>query len=133
MEVEFDVYTNNIIPKEEKKLTKTGKLSIKQLTKTRYFELQQDYVCSCILRIARDLFALLPLNTVFIHAYDDQLNTVTGHEDRVLILSIKIDRETLNGLNFESIDCSDSMNNFPHHMMFRKTKGFDIVEKITTN
>ena len=59
------------------------------MTKTRYYELQQDYVCSCILRIARDLFALLPLKTVIIHAYDEQLNTETGHEERKLILSIK--------------------------------------------
>ena len=89
-------------------------------------------ICSCILRIASDLFALLPLKTVIIHAYDEQLNTVTGHEKRKLILSIKIDREILTRLNFESIDCSDSMSNFPHNMNFRKMKGFDLVEKITT-
>ena len=85
---------------------------------------------SCTLRIARDLFALLPLNTVIIHAYDTQLNTETGHEERILILSIQIDREILNGLNFDYIDCSDSLNNFPHHMNFRKTKGFGVVGKI---
>ena len=132
MEVEFDVHSSTIIPKEEKKLTKTGKLSIKQMTKTRYFELQQDYVCSCILRIARDLFALLPLKIVIIHAYDEQVNTEIGREERRLILSVKIDREILSTLNFDSIDCSDSMNNFPHHMDFRKTKGFDSVDKINT-
>jgi hypothetical protein len=132
MEVEFDVHSDKVIPTEEKKLTKTGKLSIKQMTKTRYFELQQDYVCSCVLRIARDLFALLPLKTVVIHAYDKQLDTETGHQERMLILSVKIDRDILDKLNFESIDCSDSMNNFPHQMKFRKTKGFAPVEKITT-
>ncbi|MFJ8264777.1 DUF4236 domain-containing protein [Peribacillus asahii] len=132
MEVEFDVHSDKIIPREEKKLTKTGKLSVKPMTKTRYFELQQDYVCSCILRIARDLFALLPLKAVIIHAYDNQVNTETGHEERTLILSVKLDRLILNRLNFEHIDCSDSMNNFPHHMNFKKTKGFAVVEKITT-
>jgi len=132
MEVEFNVHSNHIIPKQEKKLTKTGKLSVRQMTKTRYYGLLQDYVCSCILRIARDLFSLLPLKTVFIHAYDEQLNTETGHEERLLILSIKIDRDILNGLNFENIDCSDSMNNFQHHMQFRKYRGFDLVEKIAT-
>ena len=133
MEVEFDVHSNHIIPTEEKKLTKTGKLSVRQMTKTRYYGLLQDYVCSCILRIARDLFALLPLKTVFIHAYDEQLNTETGHKERLLILSIKINRDILEALNFENIDCSDSMNNFPHHMKFRKTKGFELIEKINTN
>ena len=130
MEVEFDVHSDKIIPKEEKKLTKTGKLSIKQMTKTKYFELQQDYICSCILRIARDLFALLPLETIFIHAYDTQLNTITGHEERILILSVSINKEILNEINFEDIDCSDSMSNFPHNMNFKKTKGFDAVNKV---
>ena len=130
MEVEFDVHSEQIVPKEEKKLTKTGKLSTKQMTKTRYYELQQDYVSSCILRIARDLFALLPLKTVIIHAYDTQLNTETGHEEHLLIVSIRIDRDILNGLNFDYIDCSDALNNFPHHMNFRKTKGFGMVERV---
>lgn len=130
MEVEFDVHSESVVPKEEKRLTKTGKLSTRQMTKTRYYDLQQDYVCSCVIRIARDLFALLPIETVLIHAYDEQLNTVTGHNERNLILSAKIDRETLNQLNFELIDCSDAMENFPHHMHFRKTKGFAPVEKV---
>lgn len=131
LEVEFDVQSNHIIPTMEKKLTKTGKLSVKQMSKTRYFELMQDYVCSCILRIARDLFSLLPLQTVYIHAYDEQLNAETGHKEPLLILSTKIDRNILEGLDFENIDCSDAMNNFPHHMKFRKFKGFDSVEKIS--
>lgn len=132
MEVEFDVHSDKLIPKEEKKLTKTGKLSTKPMTKTRYFELQQDYVCSCIIRIARDLFALLPLDTVIIHAYDEALNTETGHEERRLIVSIKIERAKLNTLNLDNIDCSDAMNNFEHNMRFLKTKGFVGVEKIIT-
>lgn len=130
MEVEFDVNTETMVPKEEKKLTKTGKLSVKPMTKTRYYELKQDYVCSCIIRIARDLFALLPLDYVRIHAYENQLNSATGHVERVLIVSVKIDRPTLNALNFDRIDCSDAMDNFPHHMNFRKTKGFGEVKKL---
>ena len=132
LEVEFDVQSKTIIPTMEKKLTKTGKLSVKQLSKTRYFDLMQDYVCSCILRIARDLFSLLPLKTVYIHAYDEQLNTETGHKERLLILSIQIDQNILVGLNFDDINCPDAMNNFPHHMKFRKFKGFESVEKIST-
>ena len=131
LEVEFDVQSKTIIPTMEKKLTKTGKLSVKQMSKTRYFELMQNYVCSSILRIARDLFSLLPLKTVYIHAYDDRLNTETGHNERLLILSIKIDQTILEDLNFETIQCSDAMNNFPHHMKFRKFKGFDSVDKIS--
>lgn len=129
MEVEFDAHFKDVIPTEEKRLTKTGKLSIKQMTKTRYFDLQQDYVCSCTIRIARDLFALLPLKTVIIHTYEEKLNTATGYNERILILSVKIERDILNSLDLDHIDCSDSMANFQHHMQFKKTKGFESVDK----
>lgn len=130
LEVDFDVQSENVIPKEVKTLTKTGKISIKPMTKTSYYDLYQDYVCSCVLRIARDMFAILPLDLVYVHAMDHQLNTSTGHMDHVAILSVKIDRETLEKLNFDTIDCSDSMQNFVHHMKFLKTAGFKVVSKL---
>lgn len=131
MEVTVNVHSEDVIPKEVKSLTKTGKLSIKAMPKTRFYELYQDYVCGCVLRIARELFAILPINTVYIHANGEVLNTSTGHLEEVTILSVTIPKETLERLNFDSIDCSDSMTNFVHNMKFRKTKGFDAVEKIT--
>jgi len=33
-------------------------------------------------------------------------------------------------LILEAIDCSDSMLNFEHNMIFRKTKGFLEVERV---
>lgn len=130
LEVEFDVQSENVIPNESKSLTQAGKLSIKQMTKTNFFDLYQDYVCSCVLRIARDMFAILPFNQIYIHAMDTQINSITGHIDQVTILSVKIERTSLNRLNFETIDCSDSMQNFKHNMKFLKTAGFKPVEKI---
>jgi hypothetical protein len=129
-EVDFDVHPETVIPLEEKSLTPTGKVKTKQMTKTAYFDLYQDYVCSCALRIARDMFAILPLEEVIVHAYEEQLSTRTGHQERGVILSVKIDKRTLNTLNFDRIDCSDSMQNFVHNMTFKKTKGFVTVNKI---
>jgi hypothetical protein len=133
MEVEFDVHSKNVVPSEMKTLTSTGKVSTKNMPVSKYYDIQQDYVCSCVIRIARDMFALLPLDTIYIHALDTQLNTSTGHEERVVVLSVRIDRQTLNRLNFDTIDCSDSMANFEHKMNFRKTKGFGAVERLKVN
>jgi hypothetical protein len=58
MEVIFNVKSENVIPSEIKTLTKTGKLSVKKMPKTKFYEIYQDYVCGCVLRIARELFAL---------------------------------------------------------------------------
>ncbi|HDR8435432.1 DUF4236 domain-containing protein [Bacillus thuringiensis] len=130
IEIEFDVHTEHVVPKDMKALTKTGKVSTKVMPKGKYFDIEQDYVCSCVLRIARDMFALLPVEYVYVHALNEQLNTATGYQEKGTILSVKIDKATLNSLQLDSIDCSDSMVNFEHKMKFKKTKGFDFVSKL---
>lgn len=132
LEVEFDVKSEDVVPIEVISLTKTGKVSRKAMPKGRYYDIQQDYVCSCIIRIARDLFALLPLTHVYIHALDERVNSSTGHKEKVVILSVCIDRDTLETLNLDHIDCSDAITaNFPYKMNWKKTKGFEPVERLT--
>ena len=91
----------------------------------------QDYVCGCALRVAREIFALLPSMMVIVTTTSDVLNTSTGHLEVQPVLSVAMPRVTLEGLNFDSLDPSDSLNNFVHNMRFLKTKGFRVVDKIT--
>ncbi|MCL2154027.1 MAG: DUF4236 domain-containing protein [Leptospirales bacterium] len=132
MEVEFRVKSEEIVPNYSLSLTQTGRLSNKDLTKTAYFDLVQDYVCSCSLRIACDMFALLPLNKVIVHAVDNILNGVTGCYENITILSVVFERDIINRLNIQNIDPSDAMSNFQHNMKFQKTAGFKSVDRITT-
>ncbi|MFS0574039.1 DUF4236 domain-containing protein [Sporosarcina sp. 179-K 3D1 HS] len=131
MEVEFKVKSSTVVPDYVVSLTKTGKLSQKQMTKTMYYDLLQDYVCSCIIRIARDLLAILPVNRVIIHAVDERINTASGHMEEVTICSALLDREGMNRLNFDRIDPSDALENFRCNMKHMKTSGFREVERIT--
>lgn len=130
MHISFDVNAEKVLPKKALTLTKTGKLSEKALTKTAYYDLYQDYVASCALRIARDLFALLPVYYVFVHAFEEVLNTATGYMEKWAILSVKYDRPMLNRLNFDSLDPSDALTNFPHKMKFKKTAGFQDIGEV---
>ncbi len=131
MVVEFTVKSSTVVPTYSLSLTNTGKLSRKNLTKTAYYDLVQDYVASTAIRIARDVFALLPLDQVVVHVVDNILNTQTGYEEERTILSVIFEREVLEKLNFEGIDPSDALANFRHNMKFLKTKGFQPVERIT--
>ncbi|MCM3567774.1 DUF4236 domain-containing protein [Neobacillus mesonae] len=124
MHVSFEVNAKSVVPEKSLSLTKTGKLSEKALTKTAYYDIYQDYVCSAALRIARDMLALLPINYVFVSAYEDRLNQATGHRETIAILSVKYDRITINRLNFENLDPSEALANFQHKMNFKKTQGF---------
>lgn len=51
----------NVIPKESKSLLRSGKVSVKTMPKGKYYELYQDYVCGCVLRVGNELLALLPI------------------------------------------------------------------------
>ena len=130
IEVEFKVKTDSIVPQYTLSLTKTGKLSQREMSKTAYYELVQDFVCSCSIRIARDIFALLPVKTVVVHAVESGLNVQTGRQEEMTILSVLFERDILNGLNFEHIDPSASMNNFLHNMKFQKTAGMMPVDRV---
>lgn len=131
MEIEFMVKSQKVIPEKSKSLTKTGKLSEKILTKTAYYDITQDYVCSCSIRLARELFSLLPVNTVLVHATDCTLNTATGHYEEHTILSIRFTKDRFLTTNFNNIDASDFTESFEHNMNFKKTSGFNPVERIT--
>ena len=130
VEAILHVNSQDVIPNETKTLLKSGKLSVKKMTKTKFYELYQDYVCGAVLRVARELFALLPVNMVIVTAQGELLNTKTGHLEEQPIVSVAIPKETLNRLNFDMLDPSDSMDNFLHKMKFLKTKGFQKVDKI---
>jgi hypothetical protein len=130
VEVTLHVRAEDVVPSETKSLLKSGKVSVRKMSKTKYYELYQDYVCSCVLRVARELMALLPIEMVIVTAVGKLLNTQTGHIEEQPILSVAIPRDTLMGLNCDMIDPSDSMANFVHHMTFRKTKGFGAVKAL---
>lgn len=131
--INFHVHSDEVIPKTEHKLTKSGKLSSKDMAKGKFNEMYQDYICSCVLKIARELHAYLPVKMALINAKGELLNSATGHLEEQTVLSVAIPPETLNKLNFETIDPSDSMANFKHNMKFSKTKGFQVVEEIDIN
>ena len=48
------------------------------MPKGEFFELYQDYVCGVVLRIANEVLAILPVESVVVTACDDLLDASTG-------------------------------------------------------
>lgn len=124
------VFTVNdeIVPKEIKSLTKTDKLSIKAMPQAKFNEIYQDFVCGIALRVAREIFSILPIGFTNVNIIGNILELSTGHLKPLPIASTLIPRETIGKLNFELLDPSDSFKLLVHKMNFRKTSGFAPVE-----
>ena len=132
LEAKLAIHGSDVIPTEIKSLLKSGKLSTKAMPVGRFNELHQDYVCSCALRVGRELLAILPDDLVIVTALDNVLNSSTGHMEEQPILSVAFSRSTVDGLNLETIDPSDAMKNFVHNMSFKKGAGFSAVAALDT-
>lgn len=130
LEMGVQVEPKDIVPKKKVQLTKTGKLSKRKMGKKRYYSIIKSFVCSHAIWAARSLFASLPVDTCVIHLTENTLNTSTGHYEKRVLLSVSIDRKTLEQLNLANIDPADSMDNFRHNIDFRITKGFRSVKRI---
>ena len=130
IEIDVNVNTAAVIPDFVVSQLASGKLSRKAMPSGKFNELYQDYVCSCLLRVAREVLAHLPVSQVVVHAFAKQLNTATGLVERQVIVSASMPRSTMETLNFTALDPSDSMQNFNHTMKFTKTLGFQAVERV---
>lgn len=131
-EVQFGIMEEEVMPVIEVGVTQSGKLSQKDLTKTKYNDLLQDYVCSTCIRTARDTFALLPVNTVYVHAVKTMVNPATGLDEEETIVSVRFTKEWFEKVDFERIDPSQFMSLFECRMKFGKTTGFAPVIRLVS-
>ena len=136
--IECNVLVNGsqVIPPETKALTASGKLSIKPTPKVRFHEIYQDYVCGCILRVAREVFALLPVDSVLVNALVKVLNPGSGRADEQSVLSAVMHRAVMAQWDFDHLDPSDMVETCFHRGDFkasRKTEAFQPIQKLTAS
>ena len=91
-----------------------------KLSERDYNNLLQDFVCSMTIRIARDMFALLPVKDAIVHV-------VLADET---IFSVDYDEASLSKINFSYIDPSNTATKFRNNMIFDSKKGFTPVNRL---
>ena len=108
MFVEFETKQDEIMPSKS------------SMRITDYNDLLQDYVCSCAIRIARDIFALLPVSHVIVHALSEGST----------VLSVDFERRIFTKLRFQGSDASDLVEEFKCNMSFDCQNGFQPVAQL---
>lgn len=129
LQADMTLSVTDFIPEQYKTLTPTGKLSVKDYTKTDYYEIASRFVTGLVFRTARNLFNLLPIEDVLMEVSEMEKNKYSGLEEKERILSILIDRSTLEKIDFTEANPFEALTNFRHEVNFVKTKGFTKIEK----
>ena len=122
------------IPTVMKTLTSSGKVSVKPMPKGRFHEIYQDYLCGCVLRVTREIFALLPLDGLLVTAVVDSLDPRAGQTVEQPVLSVFMPRPAIAQLNFDRLDPSDALETFQHRgdfKMSRKSEAFQPIIPLT--
>lgn len=133
VECRLKVNGKQAIPTDLKTLTSSGKVSVKPMPKGRFHEIYQDYLCGCVLRVARELFALFPVDMVLVTALVDSVDPRTGRAADLPVLSVAMPRTVLSRLDFGQLDPSDSMDNFQRRgdlKASRKSETFQLIEPL---
>ena len=123
VEALVDVLSADVVPSSVLTLTKTGKLSERDMAKTPRAEIYHDFVCGAALRTARDIFAIIPTDTVYIAAIDDWTDPSTGHTGKVPLVSFRLERRVAEKINFRGVDPSDCVARLPHEMLMKRGLG----------
>jgi hypothetical protein len=131
IESSLKVKGQNVVPAEVKSVTAAGKLSVKAMPSLRFHEIYQDYVCGCVLRVAREVFAVLPVEMVLITALVDMIDSSTGQMVAQPVLSVAVPRVAIGQLDFEHLDPSDSIENFLHRGDAKASRKSGEFERIT--
>jgi hypothetical protein len=101
-----------IVPSEQRTLSAAGKLVVKPLPVSRYWEIYQDHVCGCAVRVARELMALVPVPRAVVNVAAPMLDTSTGNIVPTTILAVSFQRDGLDRVNFDAADPTDVLKNF---------------------
>lgn len=122
----------SVIPKESKTLTSTGKLSVKAVPKGRWHQIYRDYLCGSVLRVAHEIFALLPVETVLVSASVDGVASSTAAPARSLVLSVAMPRSTFTQLIVNDLVPSDAISRFGQvRANFKSSRGSETFLPIT--
>ena len=132
MRVSIETYGECALPDRVQFMGKRGRMLDKPFPVKRGNEILQDFVCGVGIRVARDLFAFLPLHAIWVDVLTRRIDSSTGHLRPVPVLSTRFDRETLEGLRLEMVDASDAMSHFEHRMDFKVTTGLKPIQPLGT-
>jgi hypothetical protein len=122
--------TEDVVPEMVLSLTKRGLLSEKAMAQKKRWEIYEDVICGAAIRAAREIFHALPFKSVAVHCTTAGIDSETGHNADLTVLSVHYPRAEFLALGFDRLDPSDSLRRFKHNKDFKRGEGFRPVDRV---
>lgn len=130
MHVEYVIDSSKIIPYYSLS-AKMGALNKVNFDREEHNLLIRDYIASCAIRIARDLFGIIPIDKAIIHIVDHKFNIQTRQSEKITALSLNMDKTILENINIESNSPMEIIKSFEYNMNFDAYDGFSSVSRVS--
>lgn len=125
----MNLHPEEMIPDYIVSQASTGKILKQEMPIFNFNEICHQHVCSCSLRIAREIFTLLPVQSVFVKTYAAPEKPEERYEERVM-LTVKFGRAEFLELNLKTGHAADYIAKFPHNIDFSTTGGFSLAKPL---
>lgn len=130
MHVEYVVDSKEVIPYYKLTSSKMGVLNKSNFSREEYNNLVRDYIAGCAVRIARELFALIPIDEVVVHIVDHKFNTNNRINEKLTVLSADIKRNAIESLDVDNLTPIDILGALKYNMNFNDYDGLQIIDRI---
>jgi hypothetical protein len=118
----------DIVPRREVALSAGGSLAARHIDVARRDALFKEHVCSCALRIVREVFAVLPVAAVHVRAELSRPDAGGVRLPLASLLGVQFERSRFAGLHFDAIQPSAAFASFSHGMSVDGVGGIEVVE-----
>ena len=127
---ELEVHIPDAIPRDLPVVDRDGSVEVATTPEGRFRVIYSDHVCSAVLRIARELFALTPVDTVLVTARGELPDASPGGTSAGVLVSVRFPRKEFSRLLFPTLQPLRAVQGFEHRMKFDVFRGFHRVEPL---
>ncbi len=131
IEIEFRVSEDNLMPESSYSLGENGQLLEKPYTKTEFYSIIDSFISSTSIRVARDMFDILPVNTVYVQVIKNVPNKFVDISEVSTVASIKFTRDAIESMDIYSADPTTLLQSFPHNRNYVQGEGFSAVQQLS--
>lgn len=129
LHVVVSLQPDDLLPAFERRLIAAGRYAPEKIPDESSDMLHRQHVASVALKVAGDVFQILPAEEVYLTCLTGLLNMSAGRQEAMPILSVQFNRDMFRNLNLRK-PALHLIDNFRHVKDFRETGGFGPVKPL---